>query len=39
MPKVGESIAGRISYYLRPGIHGVLDYDWEKYLGFLDARL
>jgi hypothetical protein len=37
MPKVGESIAGRISYHIRPGIHDVLEYDWEKYLDFLDT--
>jgi hypothetical protein len=39
MPKVGESIAGRISYHIRPGIHDVFEYDWEKYLDFLDTWL
>jgi hypothetical protein len=39
MPKVGEAITGRISYHIRPGKHDVTDYDWQKYLDFLDKYL
>jgi hypothetical protein len=39
MPKVGEAVTGRISYHIRPGKHDVTDYDWQKYLDFLDKYL
>ena len=37
MPAVGEAIAGRVSYHIRPGKHDVTDFDWQKYLTFLDT--
>lgn len=39
MPQVGEAVTGRVSYHIRPGKHDVLDYDWQKYLDFLDRYL
>lgn len=39
MPKVGESIPGRISYHIRPGGHDVQEIDWQNYLTFLDTYL
>lgn len=30
---------GRISYYIRPGLHGVRTEDWAAFLAFLDDRL
>jgi hypothetical protein len=39
MPKVGEAVSGRISYHIRPGQHDVTEYDWKKYLDFLDLYL
>jgi hypothetical protein len=39
MPAVGEAVTGRVSYHIRPGKHDVTDYDWQKYLAFLDTYL
>jgi len=38
-PQVGQAISGRVSYHLRPGKHDVTEYDWQKYLAFLDEYL
>jgi hypothetical protein len=39
MPAVGKAVTGRVSYHIRPGKHDVTDYDWQKYLAFLDTYL
>ena len=36
MPQVGHPITSSISYHVRPGVHDVTDYDWDRYLGFAD---
>ena len=31
--------AGRIGCHLRPGDHGLLEYDWDRHLDFADQHL
>ena len=39
-PGVNEPVTeSRIGYHLRPGGHGVTDYDWEQYMNFADRHL
>ena len=39
MPGLGQPVASTIGYHIRPGVHDVTDYDWERYLDFADAHL
>jgi len=40
MPPLDTPVAsGRIGYHIRRGPHGFTDYDWTKYLNFLDRHL
>jgi hypothetical protein len=40
MPPLDEPVAtGRIGYHVRRGRHDFTDYDWQRYLDFLDRQL
>jgi hypothetical protein len=40
MPPLDHPLAeGRIGYHIRRGSHGINDYDWQRYMDFLDKRL
>jgi hypothetical protein len=40
MPVLEQPLAsGRIGYHIRRGQHGFTDYDWQRYLDFLDRHL
>jgi len=38
MPPVNKPIHGTIGYHIRPGKHGVTDYDWQQYMDFADKH-
>jgi (4-O-methyl)-D-glucuronate---lignin esterase len=40
MPPLEQPVAdGRIGYHIRRGHHGVTDYDWQRYMDFLDRNM
>jgi hypothetical protein len=39
MPGLSQPIASTVGYHIRPGVHDVTDYDWERYLDFADAHV
>jgi hypothetical protein len=39
MPGLSQPIASTVGYHVRPGVHDVTDYDWERYLDFADAHV
>ncbi len=39
MPRLSQPIMSTIGYHLRPGEHGVTDYDWERFMDFADLHL
>ena len=39
MPGLSQPVGGTIGYHVRPGGHGVTDYDWQRYLDFADRHL
>jgi hypothetical protein len=39
MPGLKQPIVSTIGYHIRPGVHDVTDYDWERYLDFADAHM
>jgi hypothetical protein len=39
MPGLGRPVMSTIGYHIRPGVHDVTDYDWERYLDFADVHL
>jgi hypothetical protein len=40
MPPLDSPVAsGRIGYHIRRGPHAFTDYDWQRYLDFLDRKL
>lgn len=38
MPELHKPIMGDIGYHIRAGVHGVTEYDWERYLDFADKH-
>lgn len=38
-PEPGKSVQGGLGYHVRPGVHDVLDEDWQHYLDFADKHL
>jgi pimeloyl-ACP methyl ester carboxylesterase len=39
MPGLSQPIhAGNIAYHIKPGGHAVIEYDWQRYMDFFDAR-
>ena len=39
MPGLSQPILSTVGYHIRPGEHGVTEYDWERYLDFADRYL
>jgi len=39
MPALSQPITSTVGYHLRPGGHGVTDYDWDRYMDFADRHL
>lgn len=39
MPGLNQPVMSTIGYHIRPGVHDVTDYDWERYLDFADVHL
>ena len=38
-PPTGDSITGRLSYHIRPGVHNILPEDWSHFLAFTDREV
>jgi hypothetical protein len=39
MPEVEQPIFQRVGYHVRTGGHGVMDYDWDRFLDFADQEM
>ncbi|NLF00382.1 MAG: acetylxylan esterase [Anaerolineales bacterium] len=39
MPAINQPVTSTIGYHIRPGVHGITDYDWERLLDFADIHL
>jgi len=39
MPGLNQPVMGTIAYHIRPGLHDVTLYDWERYMDFADMHL
>jgi hypothetical protein len=39
MPELSQPVVSAVGYHIRPGVHDVTDYDWERYLDFADVHL
>jgi hypothetical protein len=39
MPGLNEPAMGTIGYHIRPGVHDVTLYDWDRYMDFADRHL
>jgi len=39
MPGLNQPVTSAIGYHIRPGVHDVMDYDWERYMDFADIHL
>jgi hypothetical protein len=38
MPPVSQPAMGTIAYHIRPGVHDVTNYDWDRYMDFADKH-
>ena len=38
MPAPGEPITSTVGYHIRPGVHDVRSYDWERFMDFADLH-
>lgn len=38
MPSVSQPVMNTIGYHIRPGVHGVFEYDWDQYIHFADMH-
>ena len=38
MPGLNQPVMGAIGYHIRPGVHDVTPYDWERYMDFADMH-
>ena len=38
MPGINEPSENTVGYHIRPGLHGLRDYDWDQYLNFADKH-
>ena len=38
MPGLSQPVHSTIGYHIRPGGHGVTDYDWQQYMDFADRH-
>jgi len=39
MPGLEQPVTSTIGYHIRPGRHGVTDYDWQRYMDFADRHM
>jgi hypothetical protein len=38
-PAVGEAIGSSIGYHVRPGVHDLLEFDWQRFADFADRTV
>jgi hypothetical protein len=39
MPEINQPVLNTVGYHIRPGGHGVTDYDWEQYIKWANKQL
>jgi hypothetical protein len=39
MPPVSEPVTSTVGYHIRPGVHDVTVYDWDRFMDFADLHL
>jgi (4-O-methyl)-D-glucuronate---lignin esterase len=38
MPEFDSPVMGGIGYHIRPGVHDVTSFDWDRYMDFADKH-